>query len=55
VNYLVYTRGSSDDFDRYARVSGDSGWSWNALKPYIAKVCRPLLRISHHLTSTSVE
>lgn len=38
VNYLVYTRGSRDDFDRYAKVSGDPGWSWNALKPYVAKV-----------------
>ncbi|KAF8876867.1 aryl-alcohol-oxidase from pleurotus Eryingii [Infundibulicybe gibba] len=36
-NYLVYTRGSSDDFDRYAKVTGDSGWSWNKILPYFKK------------------
>jgi hypothetical protein len=35
---MVYTRGSSDDWDRYARVTGDDKWSWKALQPYIMKV-----------------
>lgn len=34
---MIYTRGSSDDFDRYARISGDSGWSWTSLQPYFKK------------------
>jgi choline dehydrogenase-like flavoprotein len=34
---MVYTRGSSDEFDRFAKVTGDSGWSWNELQPYIMK------------------
>ncbi|KAF7376494.1 Pyranose dehydrogenase [Mycena sanguinolenta] len=37
VNSMVYTRGSKDDYDRYARVSGDDGWSWDRLVPYMRK------------------
>ncbi|KAF7343529.1 Aryl-alcohol oxidase [Mycena sanguinolenta] len=37
VNYMVYTRGARDDFDRFARVTGDQGWSWDSLIPYILK------------------
>lgn len=34
---MVYTRGARDDFDRFASHTGDSGWSWDALFPYILK------------------
>lgn len=37
INGMVYTRGSSDDYDNWARVTGDPGWSWLALQPYIRK------------------
>ncbi|KAH9483280.1 Pyranose dehydrogenase 3, partial [Psilocybe cubensis] len=37
VDDMFYTRGSQDDFDRWANVTGDSGWSWNSLIPYILK------------------
>ncbi|KAJ7436219.1 alcohol oxidase [Mycena latifolia] len=37
VNSMIYTRGSKDDYDRFARVSGDEGWSWNSLIPYMRK------------------
>ncbi|KAJ6474769.1 glucose dehydrogenase short protein [Mycena sanguinolenta] len=33
-NGMVYTRGSAEDFDRYAAVTGDPGWSWDNLLPY---------------------
>ncbi|KAM5541851.1 hypothetical protein V8D89_004580 [Ganoderma adspersum] len=36
-NFMFYTRGSSDEFDRLARISGDAGWSWKAMLPYILK------------------
>lgn len=36
-DYMIYTRGSSDDYDRYASISGDSGWSWKNLQPYFKK------------------
>ncbi|KAJ7226727.1 pyranose dehydrogenase [Mycena pura] len=28
-NAMFYTRGTADDFDRYARLTGDAGWSWD--------------------------
>jgi choline dehydrogenase-like flavoprotein len=38
INYLVWTRGSADDYDRWANVTGDSGWSWDAIFPFAKKV-----------------
>ncbi|KAJ3575468.1 hypothetical protein NP233_g1085 [Leucocoprinus birnbaumii] len=37
INSMFYTRGSSDDYDRLARLSGDSGWSWNNIQTYIRR------------------
>ncbi|KAL0579596.1 hypothetical protein V5O48_002434 [Marasmius crinis-equi] len=37
INCMVYTRGSSEDWDRYAAVTGDEGWSWDQIQPYIRK------------------
>ncbi|KAK0229819.1 hypothetical protein EDD85DRAFT_956916 [Armillaria nabsnona] len=38
INYMFYTCGSSQDYDQYAQISGDPGWGWEALQPYILKV-----------------
>ncbi|KAJ7267548.1 alcohol oxidase [Mycena haematopus] len=35
VNYMAYTRGSKEDYDQWAKVTGDDGWSWDQLIPYI--------------------
>ncbi|KAH9063572.1 aryl-alcohol-oxidase from pleurotus Eryingii, partial [Lactarius vividus] len=32
INYMIWTRGPASDFDRLARVTGDSGWSWDSLR-----------------------
>ncbi|KAJ7653272.1 aryl-alcohol oxidase [Mycena polygramma] len=37
INGMWYTRGSRDDFDRYANVTGDPGWSWSAMQKYFRK------------------
>ncbi|KAJ7836922.1 alcohol oxidase [Mycena olivaceomarginata] len=37
VNYMAYTRGSKEDYDRWANVTGDDGWSWDKLIPYMRK------------------
>ncbi|KAK0493179.1 aryl-alcohol oxidase precursor [Armillaria luteobubalina] len=37
INFMAYTRGSSEDYDRYARVSGDLGWGWDQMQQYIRK------------------
>ncbi|KAF5361277.1 hypothetical protein D9758_010278 [Tetrapyrgos nigripes] len=34
INLMVWNRGSRDLWDHYAKVAGDSGWSWNALEKY---------------------
>jgi choline dehydrogenase len=38
----MYTRGSRDDYDRWAKITGDKGLSWTEIFPYILKV-NPLL------------
>ncbi|KAF5353144.1 hypothetical protein D9758_008758 [Tetrapyrgos nigripes] len=37
INGMVYTRGSSEDWDRYADLTGDPGWSWDNIQQYIRK------------------
>ncbi|KAK7055880.1 mitochondrial choline dehydrogenase [Favolaschia claudopus] len=37
VNYMAYTRGSSEDWDRYARLTGDEGWSWRTIQKYLRR------------------
>ena len=39
---MYYTRGSSDDYDGYAKISGDDGWSWNNIFKYIERVISAL-------------
>ncbi|KAG6917148.1 hypothetical protein DXG01_003661 [Tephrocybe rancida] len=48
---MFYTRGSADDFDRFAKVTGDSGWSWNSLQPYIKKNERWTAPADNHNTT----
>ncbi|KAF7368968.1 GMC oxidoreductase [Mycena venus] len=36
-NAMFYTRGSADDFNRYAAITADSGWSWDQILPYFFK------------------
>ncbi|KAK0499142.1 alcohol oxidase [Armillaria luteobubalina] len=51
VNYMFYTRGPSQDYDRYAQISGDPGWGWEALQPYILKNERLVPPSDHHNTT----
>ncbi|TFK31624.1 pyranose dehydrogenase [Crucibulum laeve] len=51
INGMVYTRGSSSDFNRFAAVTGDQGWSWNSLQPYIFKNERWTPPSDHHDTT----
>ncbi|KAJ7148660.1 aryl-alcohol oxidase [Mycena crocata] len=36
-NGMFYTRGTAEDFDRYAKLTGDAGWSWDRVLPYFFK------------------
>lgn len=37
INGMVYTRGAASNYDRWAKVTGDPGWSWDRLQPYLDK------------------
>ncbi|KAF9443489.1 GMC oxidoreductase [Macrolepiota fuliginosa MF-IS2] len=34
VNGMVFTRGAASDYDRWAKVTGDAGWTWDNLQLY---------------------
>ncbi|KAG9221002.1 hypothetical protein CCMSSC00406_0002398 [Pleurotus cornucopiae] len=34
---MTFTRGSAEDYDKIANITGDKGWSWNRLQHYIKK------------------
>lgn len=38
IDFMTYSRGSRDDFDRWASVTDDEGWSWDMLFPLMQKV-----------------
>lgn len=46
---MAYTRGSAEDFDRFARVTGDSGWDWDNLQQFIRKVYFAPIRVGFRL------
>ncbi|KAH6888359.1 hypothetical protein BKA70DRAFT_1409386 [Coprinopsis sp. MPI-PUGE-AT-0042] len=37
INYMVHQYGSSEDYDKMAALTGDSGWSWNNMKKFITR------------------
>ncbi|EAU87899.2 aryl-alcohol oxidase [Coprinopsis cinerea okayama7 len=37
INAMIYTRGSAEDYDLWAKITGDRGWSWKSLFPYALK------------------
>ncbi|KAG7098364.1 hypothetical protein E1B28_000322 [Marasmius oreades] len=51
INFMLYTRGSSEDWDRYAAITGDPGWSWEHLQSYIRKNERFEQPVDHHNTT----
>ncbi|KAG6896689.1 hypothetical protein C0992_006681 [Termitomyces sp. T32_za158] len=51
MNGLAYTRGSSDDYDRYAKLTKDIGWSWNNIQPYLRRNERWTEPADHHNTT----
>ncbi|KAI0342479.1 alcohol oxidase [Trametopsis cervina] len=38
VNFMASTRGSRDDWDRFANITNDEGWSWKSMLPYAKKL-----------------
>ncbi|KAF8218264.1 pyranose dehydrogenase [Mycena galopus ATCC 62051] len=50
INGMWYTRGSRDDFDRFANVTGDPGWGWTAMQKYFRKNEKWSPPADHHNT-----
>ena len=50
IDYMIYTRGAADDYDRWASVTGDQGWSWNNMFKYMLKA--RVLQLIDHLPYT---
>ncbi|KAG5651689.1 hypothetical protein H0H81_007820 [Sphagnurus paluster] len=40
INWMLYTRGPSSDFDRYASYTGESSWSWCNMLPHFKRIER---------------
>ncbi|KAG6916145.1 hypothetical protein DXG01_008296 [Tephrocybe rancida] len=55
VNYMIYTRGSQDDFDRYASVTRDQGWSWKSMQQYFRKNERFTPPVDNHDVTNQVD
>lgn len=44
---MIWIRGSSDDYDKWAEVTGDKGWSWKEMVPYFEKTERWTIAPGH--------
>ncbi|KAJ4471474.1 pyranose dehydrogenase [Lentinula aciculospora] len=51
VNGMFYTRGSADDYNRLASVTGDSEWSWKHVQKYFSLNERWTFPADHHNTT----
>ncbi|KAJ7363007.1 pyranose dehydrogenase [Mycena albidolilacea] len=47
-NGMVYSRGSADDFNRYADLTGEPGWSWDQILLYFFKNEKISAPADHH-------
>ncbi|MEY2659500.1 MAG: putative choline dehydrogenase [Pseudomonadota bacterium] len=37
INGMIYMRGQSRDYDRWAEITGDDGWRWDSCLPYFVR------------------
>ncbi|RPD62462.1 alcohol oxidase [Lentinus tigrinus ALCF2SS1-7] len=51
INQMAFNRGTKDDYDRWARVTGDDGWSWDKLYPFVKGLDRITPPADHHNTT----
>jgi len=52
IDFMIWTRGSSELWDHYAETTGDNGWSWDAMEPYWKKVRDCVLHFTEPRSST---
>jgi choline dehydrogenase-like flavoprotein len=51
-DYMVHQYGSSADFDKIARLTGEPGWAWNSVKQNICKVHNICIPTQRYLNKT---
>ncbi|OCH88556.1 aryl-alcohol oxidase-like protein [Obba rivulosa] len=54
INFEIWTRASEDDWNRYADATGDNGWSWSEILPYMKKSESLVAPTDHHNTTGEV-
>ncbi|EMD32772.1 hypothetical protein CERSUDRAFT_118493 [Gelatoporia subvermispora B] len=54
INLQAWTRASQDDWNRFASFTGDNGWSWDAMLPYMKKSESLVAPPDHHNTSGEI-
>ncbi|OSD04767.1 GMC oxidoreductase [Trametes coccinea BRFM310] len=54
INWMFWVRCAQDDYDGFARVSGDDGWSWKSMLPLWNKIERLVPPLDHHNTSGEI-
>ncbi|KAI0049315.1 GMC oxidoreductase [Auriscalpium vulgare] len=53
-DFMVHNRASQDDWNRFAKVTGDSGWSWNSLQSYFKKMEKLVAPADNHNTQGEI-
>ncbi|KAF9479960.1 alcohol oxidase [Pholiota conissans] len=49
-NYMMHQYGSTEDWDRYARITKDAGWAWKNMRQYVKKHERIVPPVDDHST-----
>nr|ALS87662.1 extracellular aryl-alcohol oxidase-1 [synthetic construct] len=55
INLMTYTRGSDDEYNRWAELTGDDSWAWRNLEPFYLKSTRLVPPVDHHSTKGLVD
>ncbi|KAI0642211.1 alcohol oxidase [Trametes meyenii] len=55
LNWMFWSRGPRADYDKYAQLTGDPGWSWDSLLPLWKKVERLVAPADHHDTTGEID
>ncbi|KAF9482458.1 alcohol oxidase [Pholiota conissans] len=54
VNYLFHQYGSTEDWDRFANVTGDPGWSWSNMRRFVQKHEKIVPPVDGHNTTGQI-
>lgn len=55
INFLAYTRGADEEYDQWAELTGDAGWSWENISQYYYKNSRLVPPADGHDTTGQVD